>query len=112
MPRTAQNLADAFNAENGCTAGVNCLSAADISPVAVRLFNLINPVTGDFVIPSPRASARLIGVDRAGARAFKFGMFPGVVSRTLRENNPLVQQLNVQPSEFKQHNSPPDSTAG
>jgi len=101
--RTAQALADAFNADNGCTVGVNCLSAADISPVSLRLFNLINPVTGDFVIPSPRPNARLIGIDRAGARAFQFGSFPGVVSRTLRENNPLVQQLNVQPSAFKQH---------
>lgn len=27
----------------------------------------------------------------------------GVVSRALRENNPLVQQLNVQPSQFQQH---------
>ncbi len=102
-PRTAQALADAFNAENGCTVGVNCLTAGDIAPVALRLFNLVNPVTGDFVIPSPRSTARLIGVDRAGARAFQFGFAPGVVSRTLRENNPLVQQLNVQPSEFKQH---------
>ena len=101
--RTAQNLADAFNADNGCTVGVNCLTAADISPVALRLLNLINPVTGGFVIPSPRSTARLIGLDRAGARAFQFGFAPGVVSRTLRENNPLVQQLNVQPSEFKQH---------
>jgi len=100
--RTPQNLAAAFNAESGCT-GTNCLSAADISPVAVRLFNLMNPVTGDFVIPSPRAGARLIGLDRAGARAFQFGIFPGVATRTLRENNPLVQQLNVQPSEFTQH---------
>ncbi|HEV2883742.1 MAG TPA: hypothetical protein VGW36_02730, partial [Pyrinomonadaceae bacterium] len=101
--RTAQNLADAFNAENGCTAGVNCLTAADISPVGLRLFNLINPATGDFVIPSPRAGADVIGVDRAGARAFQFGNFPSVVSRTLRENNPLVQQLNVRPSEFEQN---------
>ena len=102
-PRTAANLAAAFNAESGCTANVNCLSAADISPVAVRLFNLVNPVTGDFVIPAPRATARLIGVDRSGARAFLFGSFPGVVSRTLRENNPLAQQLNVEPSQFTQH---------
>lgn len=101
--RTAVNLAAAFNAESGCTPNVNCLSAADISPVAVRLFNLINPVTGDFVIPAPRATARLIGVDRAGARAFLFGSAPGVASRILRENNPLVQQLNVEPSQFTQH---------
>ena len=101
--RTAQALADAFNAENGCTVNVNCLTASDISPTALRLFNLMNPVTGDFVIPSPRPNARPIGIDRAGARAFQFGFAPGVVSRTLRENNPLVQQLNVEPSEFKQH---------
>ncbi len=102
-PRTAQNLADAFNADSGCTAGVNCLTPADIAPVAVRLLNLVNPVTGDFVIPSPRPNARFVGVDRAGARAFQFGFAPGVVSRTRQENNPLVQQLNVQPSSFKQN---------
>ena len=102
-PRTAAALATAFNAENGCTPGVNCLSPTDVSPTALRLFNLINPVTGDFVIPSPRAGARPIGLDRAGARAFLFGFAPDVASRTLRENNPLVQQLNVQPSEFNQH---------
>src|SRR5688572_7556604 len=101
--RTAENLAAAFNLENGCAAGVNCLTAADISPVAVRLFNLMNPVTGDFVIPAPRAGARLIGIDRAGARAFQFGAVPGIVSRTRQENNRLVQQLNVVPSEFTQH---------
>jgi hypothetical protein len=102
--RTAAALAAAFNAENGC-AGTNCLTAADISPVALRLFNLLNPVTGDYVIPAPRAGARLVGVDRAGARAFQFGTVGGggITTRTIRENNPLVQQLNVQPSEFEQH---------
>ena len=99
-PRTAQNVATAFNAVNGCS-GSNCLSAADISPVALNLLNLINPATGDFVIPAPRG-IRNIGVDRAGARAFQFGFAPSVVSRTLRENNPLIQQLNVHPSSFKQ----------
>lgn len=100
--RTAPALAAAFNAENGCS-GTNCLTAADISPVALNLFNLRNPVTGDYVIPAPRPGGRLIGVDRAGARAFQFGFAPNVISRTLSENNPLVQQLNVEPSEFKQH---------
>jgi hypothetical protein len=98
--RTAENLAAAFNAESGC-AGANCLNPADISPVAVRLLNLINPVTGDFIIPAPRSS-NSFGIDRAGARAFTFGSFPNVFTRTLRENNPLVRQLNVQPSEFEQ----------
>ena len=99
--RTPENLAAAFNAESGCS-GANCLTPADISPVAVRLLNLTNPVTGDFIIPAPRAGGTIIGVDRAGARAFTFGSFPGVFTRTLRENNPLVRQLNVQPSEFRQ----------
>ncbi|HKY29731.1 MAG TPA: hypothetical protein VJM12_17455, partial [Pyrinomonadaceae bacterium] len=97
--RTAQALADAFNAVNGCSAS-NCLTAADISPVAINLFNLRNPVTGDFIIPSPRSGGRLIGVDRTGQRAL---ITPSGVSRTIRENNPLVQQLNVNPSEFEQH---------
>jgi hypothetical protein len=99
--RTAEALAAAFNAENGC-AGSNCLLASDISPVAVALFNLRNPVTGGYVIPAPRAGGRVIGVDRAGARAFTVGAGAGT-SRTIRENNPLVQQLNVNPSEFGQH---------
>jgi hypothetical protein len=103
--RTAQNLADAFNATNGCVAGVNCLTAADISPIALRLLNLQNPVTGGFVIPAPRPGARIIGVDRAGARGFQFGAVGtgGVATRTLQENNPLAQQLNVQPSSFEQN---------
>ncbi|MET0649325.1 MAG: carboxypeptidase-like regulatory domain-containing protein [Pyrinomonadaceae bacterium] len=99
--RTADALAAAFNAENGC-AGSNCLLPSDISPVALNLFNLRNPVTGDYVIPAPRAGGRVIGVDRAGARAFIVGAGAGT-SRTIRENNPLVQQLNVVPSEFAQH---------
>lgn len=97
--RTAQALADAFNAVNGCS-GSNCLTASDISPVAINLFNLRNPVTGDFIIPAPRSGGRLIGVDRTGQRAF---IVPAGTSRTLRENNPLIQQLSVQPSEFEQH---------
>lgn len=103
--RTAANVAAAFNQFNGCTVAVNCLTAADISPIAIRLLNLRNPVTGGFVIPTPSANARLIGIDRAGARAFQFGTVGsgGISTRTLRENNPLVQQLNVQPSTFKQN---------
>jgi hypothetical protein len=103
--RTATNVAAAFNQFNGCTVGTNCLTANDISPVALRLLNLRNPVTGGFVIPVPNSSARLIGVDRAGARAFQFGTVAtgGVVSRTLQENNQLLQQLNVEPSKFKQN---------
>ncbi|HYN85573.1 MAG TPA: TonB-dependent receptor, partial [Pyrinomonadaceae bacterium] len=100
--RTAENVAAAFNTFNGCS-GSNCLTPADISPVALRLLNLRNPVTGQFVIPAPRTGGRVIGVDRTGARAFQFGSAPTVTTRTIRENNPLVQQLNVVPSEFRQH---------
>ena len=35
-------------------------------------------------------------------RAFQFGAAP-VTNRALFEDNPLVQQLNVRPSEFEQH---------
>ncbi len=103
--RTAANIAAAFNQRNGCTVGVNCLTAADIAPVALRLLNLRNPVTGDYVIATPRANATPIGVDRAGARAFLFGTVAtgGVTSRTLQENNQLVTQTNVEPSEFEQN---------
>ncbi|MCU0238498.1 MAG: TonB-dependent receptor, partial [Pyrinomonadaceae bacterium] len=103
--RTAANVAAAFNQFNGCTVGVNCLTAADISPIVLRILNTRNPVTGGFIIPTPNANARLIGVDRAGARGFQFGTVAtgGVATRTLQENNPLVQQLNVEPSTFKQN---------
>ena len=98
--RTAQNLADAFKAENGCTIGVNCHSAADVTPPSRAVIQPGKPVTGDFVIPAPRADARAIGIDRAGARRFSLAL-RGSRERTLRENNPLVQQLSVQPSEVQ-----------
>ena len=122
--RTAQAIANAFNQardqfrlSQGLTAvcasspvPAGCLTAADISPVAVRLLNLQNPATGDFVFASPRAGGRIIGVDRANrtsagaitTRAFQFGTAP-VANRALFEDNPLVQQLNVRPSEFEQN---------
>src|SRR5688572_26767737 len=88
-----------------------CMRATDVSAVAQALLNLRNPATGDFIFASPRASARRIGYDRANrtssgaitTRAFQFGLAPGVTTRALFEDNPLVQQLNVRPSEFEQH---------
>ncbi|HEU0252993.1 MAG TPA: carboxypeptidase-like regulatory domain-containing protein [Pyrinomonadaceae bacterium] len=87
-----------------------CLTANDISPVAVNLLNLRNPATGDFIWAAPRANGRIIGFDRTNrtsaglitTRAFQFGTAP-VTTRSLFEDNPLVQQLNVRPSEFEQH---------
>jgi Carboxypeptidase regulatory-like domain len=122
--RSAQAIASAFNlardqfrisqklaavcAGNPVPAG--CLTAADISPVAVQLLNLRNPATGDFIWAAPRAGGRIIAFDRANrtpaglitTRAFQFGTAP-VTNRALFEDNPLVQQLNVRPSEFEQH---------
>lgn len=110
--RTAANLAAAFNqARPACNVTplpANCLTAADISPLAVRLFNLRNPVTGDFIIAAPRAGGRVIGVDQTGTGNFQFGTTAafggtGVTTRTLLRENPLVAQTNVEPSEFEQN---------
>ena len=111
--RSAAAIANAFNAVrpvcNVTPLPAGCLTAADISPVAVNLLNLRNPATGNFVFAPPRTN-NVIGVDRsnrtsAGAittRAFQFGNAP-VTNRALFEDNPLVQELNVRPSEFEQH---------
>ncbi len=114
----AFNLArDQFRASQGlpavCAATpapAGCMTAADVSQVAFKLLNLRNPATGDFIFASPRATSRIIGVDRANrtsaglitTRAFQFGSAP-VTNRALFEDNPLVQQLNVRPSEFEQN---------
>jgi hypothetical protein len=146
--RNAQNVADAFNRARdeylvsrnirttingveytrlctglgaGQTVQSGCLTAADISPVALRILNLRNPVTGGFVLPTPRSSniRDAIGFDRSNrsttgttigviGRSLPFGTTSvfggtGVTSRTIFEDNPLVDQLNVEESEFEQH---------
>ncbi len=88
-----------------------CMTAADVSAVAHALLNLRNPATGGFILPSPRTGGRIIGYDRINrtgtglitTRGFQFGSFPTVATRALFEDNPLAQQLTVQPSEFEQH---------
>jgi hypothetical protein len=50
--------------------------------VAVRLLNLRNPATGDFLIPAPLAGAQLAGTDAGG--------------------NPYLGQRNVFPANFNQ----------
>ena len=121
--RSAQAIATAFNQARDqfrisqqqaplCAATplpAGCLTANDIAPVAVKLLNLRNPVTGDFIWAAPRLGGRILPFDRtnrnaAGAiitRAFQFGNAP-VTTRQLFEDNPLVQQLSVRPSEFEQ----------
>jgi hypothetical protein len=101
--RSAAAIAAAFNQFNGC-AGTNCLTAGDISPVALRIFNLRNPVTGGFVLPSLQgANYRALGiVDQTGTGSYQFGSFPGVTTRTLTRNNQLVEVVSVEPSRFQQ----------
>lgn len=100
--RSAAAIAAAFNQFNGCT-GANCLSAADISPIAVNLFNLRNPVTGGFVLPSITNYQALNIVDQTGTGNFQYGLYPSVTSRTLMRNNPLVEVISVEPSKFRQN---------
>ena len=111
--RSAAAIANAFNQVrpvcNVTPLPAGCLTAADISPVAVNLLNLKNPATGNFIFAPPRTN-NVIGVDRSNrtstgaltTRAFQFGTAP-VTNRALFEDNPLVQELNVRPSEFEQH---------
>ncbi|MGH9908302.1 MAG: hypothetical protein ACRD8U_22285, partial [Pyrinomonadaceae bacterium] len=125
--RSAQAIANAFNqardqfraTQQGgllpavCSATplpAGCMTAADVSPVALALLNLRNPATGGFIIASPRVAGRIIGYDRTNraaglitTRGFQFGNAPTITTRALFEDNPLVQQLNVHPSEFEQH---------
>ncbi len=101
--RSKAAIAAAFNQFNGCTVGTTCLLATDISDVAFRILNLRSPVTGGFYLPSVTNFRALGIVDQTGTGSFQFGSFPGVTSRTLQRNNPLVEVISVEPSKFKQH---------
>jgi hypothetical protein len=100
--RSAAAIASAFNQFNGC-AGLNCLTAADISPIAVNIFNLRNPVTGGFVLPTISNFQALGRVDQTGTGTYQYGLFPSVTTRTLTRNNPLVEVISVEPSKFRQN---------
>ncbi len=93
--RTKENLLAAFAQLNPSILNsipkAQCASAADtacITDVGFALFSLRNPVTGDYIIPAPRAGLANVGVDIAAG--------PSV------GGNPLVRQRNVQPAEFAQ----------
>ena len=101
--RSAAAIAAAFNQFNGCTVGTTCLLASDISPIALNLFNLKNPVTGGFVLPSITNFRALGIVDQTGSGSFQSGNFPTVTSRTIQRNNQLVEVISVEPSKFKQN---------
>jgi hypothetical protein len=108
--RSRAAIAAAFNQFNGCNAGPTCLLSTDISDVAFNIFNLRNPVTGGFVLPSVTNFEQLFladGItprtDQTGSAAYQFGNFPTVTSRTLARANQLVEVVDVEPSKFKQH---------
>jgi hypothetical protein len=93
--RTKENVLAAFAALNPSILTsipkVQCSSPTDracISDVAINLLNLRNPVTGDFVIPAPRAGGTVIGndINVAGSNG----------------GNPFIRQRNVVPAEFTQ----------
>jgi hypothetical protein len=93
--RTKENLWAAFSTLNpGILSSIpkaQCSGPADtacVSDVAVALFNLRNPVTGDYVISAPRTD--LAATLRDGVSGSSVG------------GNPLVRQRNVVPAEFKQ----------
>lgn len=97
--RTADNVVAAFSALNPCVRNASnapvsgfCLTPSQISPISLNLLNLINPITGDFLIPAPRAGIATVFNDQAiaGTNATLFG------------GNPLVRQRNVFPAEFEQ----------
>ena len=84
--RTKDNLFNAFRSLNpGITASIP--NAAAISDVAIRLLNIVNPATGDFMIPGPRPGT-ILGVDTNVA-----GNVGG---------NPYIRQRNVFPAQFQQ----------
>ena len=105
--RSAGAIAAAFNQFNNCSSIGGCLTAADISPVAVAIFNRVNPVTGNFILPSLSGAPGVtnLGIrDQAGTGAFQFGAIQtGIMSRTLARNNELVAIRSVEPSRFKQN---------
>ena len=107
--RSRAAIAAAFNQFNGCAGGATCLTANDISSIALNIFNLRNPVTGGFVLPSVPDARRLFAAsgaaltDQTGSAAFQFGSFPTVTTRTLARANELVEHIAVEPSRFRQN---------
>jgi hypothetical protein len=102
--RSKAAISAAFNQFNNC-AGANCLTPNDISDVAFNIFNLRNPVTGGFVLPSlQNQNFRPLGiVDQTGTGSYQFNNFPNISTRTLQRNNPLVEYITVEPSRFRQN---------
>lgn len=94
--RSPAGLLAGFNAARAAcgrapmAAGSSPLTGASIAPVAVNLFGLRNPATGDYVIPAPNRP-----LDCAGGAA-------GSSQRFDADGNPVVRIRQVWPSEFQQ----------
>lgn len=86
--RDAAGLLAAFNAAR--TACGQAPLAITVAPVAVNLFQLQNPATGNFVIPAPNRA-----LDCSGGEAGLTQAFDAV-------GNPIVRVRQVHPSEFTQ----------
>ena len=83
--RTAANIVSAFKSLNPSFP----LTESQITPVTLKLLNLMNPVTGDFLIPAPTAPG--------GVRVGSDQTISGIVG-----GNPMIRQRNVFPSQFEQ----------
>jgi len=83
--RTAANIVSAFRTLNPAFP----LTEAQISPIALNLLNIKNPVTNDFLIPAPGPNAVRVNGSDPTANGFTGG-------------NPFVRQRNVSPAEFQQ----------
>jgi hypothetical protein len=66
--------------------GERATDTACISDVAINLLNLRNAVTGEYVLPAPRAGGTVVGID--------------IMAGTSVGGNPFVRQRNVVPAEF------------
>lgn len=86
--RDAAGLLAGFNAAR--TACGRTPLAITVAPVAVNLFQLQNPASGDFVIPAPNRALDCSGGVAGPDQAFD------------SSGNPIVRVRQVQPSEFEQ----------
>lgn len=105
-PRTEENILAAFRAfapGNRFNNGEAAITPTTSAPIRVpdyivRLFNLRNPETSGFFIPTARADAERLfepnGIGRLRDRGRRNYPFTG--------NNPLIRQRNVVPARFNQ----------
>ena len=80
------------------------LTEAQISPIALRLLNIRNPVTGGYLVARPRANAVPLFSGTSRVVDTNVGDLTRLnpVLGDFRGGNPLVRQRNVQPAQFQQ----------